>query len=366
MRSILFAQRLHADESCKDVKAYLDDLMQLHCQHIAELVLREGRSLLKQCNDGADAERKTELLDLVHAFFKKSLELQSQKPRIEVCWRNYLSKFAFELKHQYFIPHRALKLNGDDEETRLAAKKAGFVGREIDFVTEPLILRWGDDDGNNLDQHRIVHQSAVWMVNALDLETDSANEKIESSQPDKPKAEKEDSSQSRGSHMATSPVKQPAKPQTSRPTSTTKLRIAQASQTGVEQALSSSQEQKSQSTKAKKENNNGKVPLAIPGAHGKKRHSEEPTTQAKKPCVIIKSEASQGPDSMNKKPSSRSQETSKAGEKSNSTGQRTCAEAYARRKARKDQGGRASRASTPIKSEWDDPDPAKTPPLNSK
>ena len=70
---------------------------------------------------------------------------------IEVQWRLYLRKFTFELKHKYFAAHRALKLEEDDEEAIADAEQAGFTGRVVDLVIEPLMLRYGDADGESLD-----------------------------------------------------------------------------------------------------------------------------------------------------------------------------------------------------------------------
>jgi DNA polymerase III gamma/tau subunit len=58
----------------------------------------------------------------------------------------------------------------DEEDSYADAEKAGFLGRGIDFVVEPVVLRYGDADGTLLDQKRQVHRAVVWMVKDLDLQ----------------------------------------------------------------------------------------------------------------------------------------------------------------------------------------------------
>ena len=158
------------------VKKFITQMITDHCEHIHDQFLKDACDLIKPCDEREVEKCSSELWELIRSFFQKSLELHAQQPQIKVFWRKHLLKYSFTTNHDYFIGHRGLKLNGTDEESRLAAEEAGFEGREIDLVIEPVILRYGDADGKDLDHHRVVHKAGVWMVNTKDLKGASASD----------------------------------------------------------------------------------------------------------------------------------------------------------------------------------------------
>jgi hypothetical protein len=128
--------------------------------------------MFRTCGAEETAERATELSNVVQSFFKASLDLHSQNPALRSCWRQSLLESNFQLGHKSYRPHRALRLKEDEDDGGVDAEKAGFLSRKIDLAIEPVILRYGDAEGNDMEHHRVVHKAVVWMIHTDERKED--------------------------------------------------------------------------------------------------------------------------------------------------------------------------------------------------
>lgn len=147
----------------------MSELLTRHHAHISDIVFEESIGLLEAKDGTGVKKQQVELTSIVQAFIRTGMELQSQYPSMQVCFRHELSKFTFELQHAHFSHHRALKLKLDDYDSYPNAEEAGVAGRKVDMVIEPAVMRSGDANGENYEAERVLLKAVVWMVKLEDL-----------------------------------------------------------------------------------------------------------------------------------------------------------------------------------------------------
>lgn len=134
-----------------------------HCNNKASSLLSRYCKLLNQCTDeDHEVERLNGLLVLFNTAMSLSTSLFAQKPEILV---SFDLNRCFVINSPNFTPHRGMKLKeDDDDEDGRDPFKIGIVGKPLDLVIEPTILKAGDKDGKNYDQVKVMHVGIVWVV----------------------------------------------------------------------------------------------------------------------------------------------------------------------------------------------------------
>ena len=160
----------------------LDD-SEMHSERLEQFIkLKEGHeifitntilsrcALLLQCKNGnAVKQMKRELGVIISHFIEDSIILNAEESRVELWMWEELSEFEFEQNHPYFTGHQNLQLKEDQNDPSPDAVEAGIAGRKIDFVVEPAVLRFGNANGEAMDQGRVLLKGVVWMVKPEDL-----------------------------------------------------------------------------------------------------------------------------------------------------------------------------------------------------
>jgi hypothetical protein len=150
-----------------------------HHAHIVKKILAYGKDYLGPTQTKLRQQQEAELGDIVQRFIDLSSRLNVEKPRTELLSLQGLSHFRFDQNHKYFSGHRGLKLKEDADDNSPDAHEAGIAGREIDFVVEPAVLRYGNADGESMDKARVIEPATVWMVKPQDLEEPSTGQQTQ-------------------------------------------------------------------------------------------------------------------------------------------------------------------------------------------
>jgi hypothetical protein len=143
-----------------------------YCLAICTRFFDTYEPLLKRIGEADLEKRKHELLELVTDTLRLSSALAVQYPKVAVFFGHRMLTHRFALGHDWYRPHRAMKLREtEDHADGLGPKEIGVQGKLLDLVIEPLLLRYGDQDGKHYDKKKVLHPAVVWVVPDADLDT---------------------------------------------------------------------------------------------------------------------------------------------------------------------------------------------------
>jgi hypothetical protein len=132
---------------------------------------------LEKVNDhDEEQQRLGQMLEIVEAALRLSARLSAENPKVEILFLNDMGKTKFNLKADWFKPHRALKLDEEDDDGAQDAEAADLVGRPFDLVVEPCIARYGDAKGQEYDKHQVLYPAVVWMVKGMGIAAEESSE----------------------------------------------------------------------------------------------------------------------------------------------------------------------------------------------
>jgi hypothetical protein len=134
----------------------------------------------KPVNDEVSEERANKLQCIVETASDLASKLATQNPEIKVLLLNGFKGQPFAIGDSRFKPHRALRLNeGDNDSEDIDPEETGWMGREIDLVISPTIIRAGKGEGKDYDQETVLVKAIVWMLKEPTWKTDrESNTKV--------------------------------------------------------------------------------------------------------------------------------------------------------------------------------------------
>lgn len=135
-----------------------------YCAFNTDRFIRTRTYLLRDVGPEEEHTRSNELFTIFSDALKISTAQSMQYYHFKV--QSLCEPGArFQLEDPRYVPHRAMKLKeDDDDDSGRDAEKIGILGREFDFIIEPVIIRAGDIKGGNLDREKIMRKGVVWVV----------------------------------------------------------------------------------------------------------------------------------------------------------------------------------------------------------
>lgn len=144
--------------------ARMKQLQGEYCALITHRFIRMYPFLLRDVGPEEEQLRNNELFTIFSDALKISTAQSMQYYHFKV-QRLCEPGARFQLEDPRYVPHRAMKLKeDDDDDSGRDPEKIGILGREFDFMIEPVIIRAGDMSGKNFDREKIMHQGVVWVV----------------------------------------------------------------------------------------------------------------------------------------------------------------------------------------------------------
>jgi hypothetical protein len=143
-----------------------------YCLAICTRFFDTYEPLFKKIGEADREKRKHEFLESMTDTLRLSSALAVQYPKVAAFFGHKMRTLPFALGHDWYRPHRAMKLREtEDHADGLGPKEIGVQGKLLDLVIEPLLLRRGDQDGKHYDKQKVLHQAVVWVVPDADLAT---------------------------------------------------------------------------------------------------------------------------------------------------------------------------------------------------
>lgn len=141
------------------------DSIKAACTEMMSWFLGRYHALLIVQEDQEAKMRKSQLQSIFEAAMGLSTSLATQNPELRVCFLAQMSGTCFSLDHPQLRAHRAMGLKEEiDAQYGLDPKKIGIDGRPIDMVIEPMVVRIGDEEGENYEIEKILKKAEIWMV----------------------------------------------------------------------------------------------------------------------------------------------------------------------------------------------------------
>nr|KAK5448439.1 hypothetical protein LTR18_001527 [Exophiala xenobiotica] len=149
----------------------MNRLRETHYSATCTNILNQLGALLKVVSHEDQEKRSDELLKLIKDVGELSSTLSLQYPCISTHFLADIEDATFEPDHELFHAHRGLKLKEDeDDHDGRDPKEIGMVGRRLDLVIEPLVLRRGDTDGKHYNLPKVILKAVVWVLLPRDTE----------------------------------------------------------------------------------------------------------------------------------------------------------------------------------------------------
>lgn len=120
-------------------------------------------AVLREVTPEEAVNRRLELVEICHGFCLLSLELWCQKSEVEVMDNSSLFQQPFSMGSDYLQPHVSMGMDEDDHK---------FDGCLSHAVLVPAIRVFGDSNGNNLEQEKILSRSIVLIFDGQPSETE--------------------------------------------------------------------------------------------------------------------------------------------------------------------------------------------------
>ncbi|KAK5239951.1 hypothetical protein LTS06_012613 [Exophiala xenobiotica] len=149
----------------------MNRLREAHYSITCTNLLSELGALFKDISHEDQEKRGGELRKLIKDIGELSSTLSLQYPLIDTQFLSYFKSHTFQSEHEIFCAHRGLKLKEDeDDHDGRDPEEIGMVGRRLDLVIEPLVLRRGDTDGKHYNLPKVLLKGVVWVLLPCDTE----------------------------------------------------------------------------------------------------------------------------------------------------------------------------------------------------
>ncbi|KAK7900838.1 hypothetical protein LTR67_003122 [Exophiala xenobiotica] len=149
----------------------MNRLREAHYSITCTNLLSELGAMLKDISHEDQEKRGGELRKLIKDIGELSSTLSLQYPLIDAQFLSYFTSHTFQSEHELFCAHRGLKLKEDeDDHDGRDPEEIGMVGRRLDLVIEPLVLRRGDTDGKHYNLPKVILKAVVWVLLPRDTE----------------------------------------------------------------------------------------------------------------------------------------------------------------------------------------------------
>ena len=170
---MLLAHTVQPSAQLDDPSGYdlfpMETRIQKHVRYLMHRTSLVCTPLLRNLPPAEVEVRSAQLQSIVRNFIEAGIRTNAQNPRTSTFFRDKLLGCKFAQEDHQFEPHRALKLQEDEDDDFPNAREAGLEGRGIDLVDEPAIVRIGDKDGLIYDKPNVLIKAVVWMVRDEDL-----------------------------------------------------------------------------------------------------------------------------------------------------------------------------------------------------
>ncbi|EXJ88288.1 hypothetical protein A1O1_05218 [Capronia coronata CBS 617.96] len=158
-------------DSLPDLAPDTQDSIRSVCNEMVSCFLGRFETVLGAVrNQKYEIMRRKQLQAIFEASMALSTSLATQNPEIQVCFLPELADACFSLDHPQLRAHRAMGLKEDrNAEDGLDPDDIDIDGQPIDMVIEPMVVRSGNEDGENYQMQKILKKAEVWMVKDADL-----------------------------------------------------------------------------------------------------------------------------------------------------------------------------------------------------
>lgn len=186
-----FAQAV-TQQSPSSREQQVQKMREARCEFVARKFINNHISLFRPIEQADIRKRFKTFTDLVRAALNLSASLAACYPHVGPLFLDNLRRRRFRTSATEYSPHRSLKLREDsgDVEGR-DPKEIGILGRYLDLVVEPIIMRSGDQNGVNYTVKTLIRRGVVWVVPAADRIRPGTVPQDEAKTHPEPKAEPE-------------------------------------------------------------------------------------------------------------------------------------------------------------------------------